>query len=81
MTQIDTHLCGNIYDNSNQCEHLVYAMKDDMSVEKKKLKKYYVYCTAGGKCRSLGFAPGFTGNSPISCPKRKAQALKNHLND
>ena len=39
---------------------------------KKKLQQYYAYCTAEGRCRSLGCVASFTGNSPTWCIKRQA---------
>lgn len=72
MDYFNTHLCGSEYREEGRCEHLVYANKDDMTVGNKKLQKYYLYCTAEGKCRSLGCSASWTGNSPTWCPKRKA---------
>lgn len=66
-----THLCGSVYDKKNACENLLYADKADMTAGKKPLKQYYAYCTAEGKCRSLGCVATFTGCSPKWCPKRK----------
>ena len=66
-----THLCGSVYSNGYKCEHLLYANKQGMIHGKKDLKYGYVYCTADGKCRSLGCVAAFTGNSPTFCPKRK----------
>lgn len=68
-----THLCGNYYKENERCEHMLYADKPGMTFGKKQLKQYYVYCTAGGRCRQLGSAATFTGNSPTWCPKRVKQ--------
>lgn len=67
---IDTHLCGSIYDKNNSCPYLVYATNPGMKHGRKELKLYYAYCTINGRCRSLGCAASFTGNSPKWCPKR-----------
>ena len=70
-----THLCGSIYGaDSERCPHLLYATKKDQKHRNKPLKQYNVYCTAEDRCRSLGCAASFTGNSPVWCPKRKALA-------
>lgn len=66
----DTHLCGYVR-TDNHCEHLLYADEPGMTVGKKQLQLYYVYCTSEGRCRSLGCIASFTGNSPTWCPKRK----------
>lgn len=67
---INTHLCGSVYDKNKTCPHLLYADGHGMKYGKKELKPYYVYCTVGGKCRSLGCVASFTGNSPKWCPKK-----------
>lgn len=67
---LDTHLCGSIY-GENRCKYLVYPTSDNETVGKKVLKKFYVYCTAEGRCRSMGCVASFTGNSPTWCPKRR----------
>lgn len=75
MPKIDknptTHLCGSVYGKKSRCEHLLYADEENMVVGKKRLNLYYVYCTAEGRCRSMGCLASFTGNSPVWCPKRK----------
>ncbi len=65
----NTHLCGAIRDDG-KCEHLLYA-ENDMAIGKKKLNRYYVYCTAENRVRSMGCAASWTGCSPKWCPKRK----------
>lgn len=69
-----THLCGSVYNANDRCENLLYVSQPDTMCGSKKLKLYYVYCTADGKCRSLGCVASFTGNSPTWCPKRKNAA-------
>ena len=71
MDYLKTHLCGDYHTAKNRCEHLLYVNTDDAVFGKKKLQKYYLYCTAGEKCRSLGCVASFTGNSPVWCPKRQ----------
>lgn len=66
----DTHFCGNIY-GGKKCENLLYASKKGMKVGKRELQLYYVYCTADGRCRSMGCAASWTGNLPKWCPKRR----------
>lgn len=73
-----THLCGSMYDKSCQYEHLLYANHPGMTYGKKELKLYYAYCTANGKCRSLGCVATFTGNSPTWCPKRQLEKDEKH---
>lgn len=77
MEPLKSHLCGSYHKKETQCEHFLYADKPDMIHGKKKLNQYYAYCTAGGKCRSLGCVASFTGNSPTWCPKRQAKNKKN----
>ena len=65
------HLCGDYHGRNDHCEYILYA--DKVAEHKgKELLPYYVYCTAEGKCRSMGCAASFTGNSPRWCPKRQA---------
>lgn len=66
-----THLCGPYHIEDKRCPHLLYADKADMKHGNKLLKQFYVYCTANGRCRSLGCVATFTGNSPTWCPRRK----------
>lgn len=66
-----THLCGSMY-SDKKCENFVYATEPDMKIGKKVLQRYYVYCTAEGRCRSMGCAASWTGCSPKWCPKRQA---------
>lgn len=70
MSGINTHLCGSMY-GDNKCEHLMYATEKGQTYGKKPLKQYYVYCTSEGKCRGMGCAALWTGNSPKWCPKRR----------
>ena len=71
----NTHLCGSVYGNdSERCPYLLYPTKKDQKHGDKPLKQYSVYCTVDNRCRSLGNAGSFTGNSPTWCPKRKALA-------
>lgn len=71
-----THLCGDLY--GEQCEHLLYVTDSVKAVSvrvngrKRDLQKYFVYCLAEGRCRSMGCAASWTGFSPKWCPKRKA---------
>lgn len=74
ITRGGTHLCGSLYDPDDRCEYLMYVTQPDTLYGNKKLNQYYVYCTADGRCRSLGCAASFTGNSPTWCPKRKSAA-------
>lgn len=70
----NTHLCGSIYGaypGLDRCEHLNYVTEEGQMHGKKPLRRYHVYCTAGGRCRSMGCVASFTGNSPTWCPKRK----------
>ena len=67
----NTHLCGSMYDKKGRCEYFLYADKEGMMHEGKELKKFHLYCTSEGKCRSICGAASFTGNSPKWCPKRK----------
>lgn len=67
------HLCGSAYNAEKRCEHLLYADRAGLRCGKKELKLYYLYCTAEGRCRSLGNLATFTGNSPTWCPKRQAR--------
>lgn len=71
------HLCGSYYDKKGRCEHLLPVSEEGKTYGKKILKLYYCYCTAEGKCRSLGSIATFTGNSPTWCPKRKALSEQN----
>lgn len=66
------HLCGSVYEAEGRCEHLLYVDQDGMMYGRRALQKYYVYCTAEGRCRSMGCAASWTGNSPKWCPRRKA---------
>lgn len=68
---VNNHLCGGIYDEKGQCEFLLFVQEDNVTYKKKKLKKYNIYCLSEDRCRSLGAASYFTGNSPKFCPKRK----------
>ena len=69
---MNTHLCGSLYEKHGpKCPHLLYATEKDQMYGKKKLNQYYVYCTAEGKCRSMGCAALWTGNSSKWCPKRR----------
>lgn len=72
MGVFDSHLCGSYHQKETQCEHFLYADESGMTIGKKKLQQYYAYCTAEGKCRSLGCVATFTGNSPTWCIKRQA---------
>ena len=69
----NTHLCGSVYDTAaeDRCPSLLYADKPGMTHGNKTLRPYYAYCTANGRCRSLGNVATFTGNSPTWCPRRK----------
>lgn len=73
MDAFENHLCGRYSDKETHCEHFLYADKPDMTFGKKSLNQYYAYCTAGGRCRSLGCVASWTGNSPTWCPKRQAK--------
>lgn len=67
-----THLCGSLYGKADaKCEHLLYVTEEGQSIGKKRLEKYYVYCLAESKVRSMGCAASWTGCSPKWCPKRK----------
>lgn len=72
ITRGGTHLCGSLYDANDRCEHLLYIIQSDTIRNGRPLKQFYAYCTANGRCRSLGCAASFTGNSPTWCPKRQA---------
>ncbi len=69
----NTHLCGSVYDAkaADRCPNLLYVDKPGKNHGKKPLKLYHAYCTANGRCRSLGCVSSFTGNSPTWCPRRK----------
>ena len=71
-----THLCGHYHDQKSACPNLLYVREPAAERDGKKLKQFYLYCTAGGKCRSLGCVATFTGNSPTWCPKRIEQNRK-----
>lgn len=70
---METHLCGPIYDKkaAGRCPSLLLADTPGMKHGNKTLKLYDIYCTAEGRCRSLGNLASFTGNSPTWCPVRK----------
>lgn len=74
-TSEKTHLCGGIY-GDKRCEHLLYVKESGQTHGKKVLQQYYVYCTAGGRCRSMGCTASWTGCSPKWCPKRQALESK-----
>lgn len=74
-TSEKTHLCGGIY-GDKRCEHLLYVKESGQTHGKIVLQQYYVYCTAGGRCRSMGCAASWTGCSPKWCPKRQALESK-----
>lgn len=69
-TSEKTHLCGGIY-GDKRCEHLLYVKESGQTHGKKVLQQYYVYCTAGGRCRSMGCAASWTGCSPNGAPRDK----------
>ena len=69
---IKNHLCGSPYSEEGRCPSLLYNCEDGAVNGKKTLRKYYLYCTAEGKCRSLGNIASFTGNSPTWCPIRRS---------
>lgn len=78
------HLCGSYNDPERRCPHLLYVRGEDIypreldEIRKgRMLKKFHLYCTADGKCRSLGCVATFTGNSPTWCPKRREVKEKN----
>lgn len=71
MDYLKNHLCGYSGKKETLCSHFLYADEPGMMHGKKELKLYYAYCTANGKCRSLGCIASFTGNSPTWCPKRE----------
>ena len=68
---VENHLCGSVYGDGERCEHLLYVTEDGVTRGKRTLQKYYVYCTAAGRCRSMGCVGSWTGNSPTWCVKRK----------
>lgn len=73
MSDIKNHYCGSIYGASgfDKCPALLYVTEKGTMHGKRELTPYTVYCTAEGRCRSLGCVAGFTGNSPTWCPVRK----------
>ena len=77
---LKNHLCGSIYGLSglDKCPSLLYVTKKGTMHGKRELGLYNVYCTAEGRCRSLGNVGSFTGNSPTFCPIRRQMEEKEH---